>query len=200
LTTSESTHRVRDAPSTERPRLMALRVVVASAVASREAGRRRHRLGAFSYARMSLDGLPGRIQPSKCSRDDWRKLRRISTKRCLTGDEPVHRVPDAPSTECLRLMALRVVVASAVVSREVGRGRHRLGAFLFGAYPRDSARRALLVSSRLALALRLAGRGRTDTGPRSPDFGHRSRVYDPCVTWPYSKCIGVRADGGPRRA
>ncbi len=31
-------------------------------------------------------------------------------------------------------MALRVVVASAVVSRKVGRGRHRLGAFSLGAY------------------------------------------------------------------
>jgi hypothetical protein len=50
LTGFARTPRVRDAPSTERPRLMALRVVVASAVASREAGRRRHRLGAFSFA------------------------------------------------------------------------------------------------------------------------------------------------------
>jgi len=38
---------VRDAPSTERPRLMALRSAVASAAVSRKAGRRRHRLGAF---------------------------------------------------------------------------------------------------------------------------------------------------------
>ena len=36
-------------------------------------------------------------------------------------------------------MALRVVVASAVVSRKVGRGRNRLGAFSLPAYPRDRA-------------------------------------------------------------
>src|SRR6185436_19354929 len=58
-----------------------------------------------------------------------RKLRSNRSGWCLTGCRAVHRVPDAPSTECPRLMALRVVVASAVVSRKVGRGRHRLGAF-----------------------------------------------------------------------
>ena len=36
-------------------------------------------------------------------------------------------------------MALRVVVASAVVSRKVGRGHNRLGAFSLPAYPRDRA-------------------------------------------------------------
>ena len=36
------------APSTERPRSMALRAAVASAAVGRKAGRRRHRLGAFS--------------------------------------------------------------------------------------------------------------------------------------------------------
>src|SRR3990170_1666595 len=41
------------APSTERPRLMALRSAVASAEVSREAGRRRHRLGAFSFGSRS---------------------------------------------------------------------------------------------------------------------------------------------------
>jgi hypothetical protein len=40
---------VRLAPSTERPRLMALRSAVASAAVSRKAGRRRHRLGAFLF-------------------------------------------------------------------------------------------------------------------------------------------------------
>ena len=40
----------REAPSTERPRLMALRVATASAEVSRIAGRRRHRLGAFSLS------------------------------------------------------------------------------------------------------------------------------------------------------
>ena len=44
-------------------------------------------------------------------------------------------------------MALRVVVASAVVSRKVGRGRNRLGAFSLRAYPRAVSRLLVLVSS-----------------------------------------------------
>jgi len=44
-------------------------------------------------------------------------------------------------------MALRVVVASAVVSRKVGRGRNRLGAFSLRAYPRAVRRLLVLVSS-----------------------------------------------------
>ncbi len=151
---------VRDAPSTERPRLMALRSAVASAAVSREAGRRRHRLGAFLRARVvgarRSRGRRGRSQhiasaashSSRARRPRIelrllshtrapavlvRNLRRISSGRCLTDIDPAHRVPDAPSTECLRLMALRVVVASAVVSRKVGRGRNRLGAFSLGA-------------------------------------------------------------------
>ena len=44
-------------------------------------------------------------------------------------------------------MALRVVVASAVVSREVGRGRHRLGAFFVGAARLDAVRRLLALVS-----------------------------------------------------
>ena len=48
----------------------------------------------------------------------------------LTATPRSPRVPIAPSTERLRLMALRSAVASADVSREVGRGSHRLGAFL----------------------------------------------------------------------
>ena len=44
-------------------------------------------------------------------------------------------------------MALRVVVASAVVSRKVGQGLNRLGAFSLRAYPRAVSRLLVLVSS-----------------------------------------------------
>jgi hypothetical protein len=50
LTDEALVPRVADAPSTERPRLMALRVATASAEVSRKAGRSRHRLGAFSWS------------------------------------------------------------------------------------------------------------------------------------------------------
>ena len=29
----------------------------------------------------------------------------------------------------------------------------------------------------------------------SPDFGHRSQGYDPRMSWPYPKCVGIRSDG-----
>ena len=140
---------------------MALRSAPASAEVSRKAGRRRHRLGAFrrgpcgrvpsgrgagrsalsSTAPRPTDQLP-RARPlhlGNCvdaTRRGWRpQIAPNSVEWCLTGGHPVHSVPDAPRTECLRLMALRVVVASAVVSRKVGRGRNRLGAFSLAAYP-----------------------------------------------------------------
>jgi len=58
-----------------------------------------------------------------------RKLRQLSYIPFLTGECADRRVADAPRTERLRLMALRVAAVSAAVSREAGRGRHRLGAF-----------------------------------------------------------------------
>jgi hypothetical protein len=75
-------------------------------------------------------------------------LRELSSVWCLTGDGVVPRVADAPSTELPRLMAPRVASASAQVSREAGRGSHRLGAFLVGSVrDRRSAKRQAVPSS-----------------------------------------------------
>ena len=72
--------RVRDAPSTERQRLMALRSAVASAAVSRKAGRRRHRLGAFLRARTRFPDL-----------ENARDRRADLSANCV---EWVHRVLD----------------------------------------------------------------------------------------------------------
>ena len=58
LTAARGAPRVSDAPSTERSRLMALRSAAASAAVSREAGRRRHRLGAFRCGPRRLRAPP----------------------------------------------------------------------------------------------------------------------------------------------
>ena len=118
---------------------MALRSAVASAAVSRKAGRRRHRLGAFSLDRGRGVGSSSALaRIGVCLRCYGANSAKF-VANCADLIRPgavalVHRVPDAPSTECPRLMALRVVVASAVVSRKVGRGRHRLGAFSLRAY------------------------------------------------------------------
>ena len=58
LTQVDDPPSVRLAPSTERPRLMVLRVAPASAEVSRIAGRRRHRLGAFLVGPVSSEPPP----------------------------------------------------------------------------------------------------------------------------------------------
>jgi MFS family permease len=65
-------------------------------------------------------------------------------------------------------MALRVVVASAVVSRKVGRGRNRLGAFLLRAYPRAVSRLLVLVSSIIFVDAMLF----TALTPLVPEYAH----------------------------
>ena len=119
--------RVRDAPSTERTRLMALRSAVGES--RRSVGKPDEGATGSVHFRVRVHALAAIGGRRSAPRIRCRKLRRISTAGCLTGEGAVPRVRDAPSTECLRLMALRVVVASAVVSRKVGRGRNRLGAF-----------------------------------------------------------------------
>jgi hypothetical protein len=68
---------------------------------------------------------------SICAKRKERKLRKVGFAGTLTELDEAHRVRFAPSTEHPRLMALRSAPASAEVSWEAGRRRHRLGAFSF---------------------------------------------------------------------
>jgi hypothetical protein len=127
----------RDPP--QRPWTVESAVNASPPVPTKRAGTRRHQLHAvgtheairLGRAHVRIKRVPrsasGRYLDSSC-----RKLRGISSLGCLTGNNLIPRVPDAPSTERPRLMALRSAVASAAVSREAGRRRHRLGAFLLG--------------------------------------------------------------------
>jgi len=63
--------------------------------------------------------------------------------KALTGFVQPPSVRLAPSTECLRLMTLRVTAASAEVSRIVGRRLHRLGAFSLDLSQLDDSPQAL---------------------------------------------------------
>ena len=128
---------VRLAPSTECPRLMTLRVAVASAEVSRIVGRRRHRLGAFSLDRRGRRFGCGTSAPNRHAYGPG-TVKSARSQFAPTSTRPAldrarrrsHRVVPAPSTERPRLMALRVATASAEVSRIAGRERHRLGALL----------------------------------------------------------------------
>ena len=80
----------------------------------------------------------------------------------LTASSRPPNVPHAPSTERWRLMALRVAVASAAVSRKAGRKRHRLGALLCGTGARRGSGRT---SSRCGAIATLSGtRGHVRSG------------------------------------
>jgi hypothetical protein len=65
-------------------------------------------------------GLAGQYRSSLRTKGRERALPQIAAdfiRPMLAGERAVPRVADAPSTERLRLMALRVAVASAAVSR-----------------------------------------------------------------------------------
>jgi hypothetical protein len=80
----------------------------------------------------------------------------------LTAVDDPPSVLLAPSTERLRLMALRQAVASAAVSRKAGQGRHRLGAFLVG----PSQLGAELLASRLPATVLVAHARSAGSVPR----------------------------------
>ena len=120
LTTRCRPPRVAIAPSTECPRLMALRAAVASAAVGRGAGRRRHRLGAF---RRGPANCEAKFHP-QC---ECRNLRQNQRRPRLTPVGQRSRFAPAPRTERPRLMASRPAPAPAEVVRKTGRRRHRLG-------------------------------------------------------------------------
>ena len=131
LTTFAAPHSVRDAPSTERPRLMALRSAAASAAVNREAGRRRNRLGAFLLPR--VQALLTRSLPASVLVAEARAARTVAgrDRRRLVREEDAmsaHLVPPRDQAERDRAVEPSVHARAPVTSERSRRRRQHLRA------------------------------------------------------------------------
>jgi hypothetical protein len=155
----------------------------------REGGRKRSRLGEFlrpgprarPFSFLRATRACTCMRSLNCVKRKLRKLRASASHTALTRVDNAHSVLLAPSTERPRLMALRVAVASAKVSRIAGRRRHRLGAFLMAGGNAVSPRRPPSSAQRTAqpsLASRPAqpASGRGNCGSRLMVRGSSARL------------------------